>query len=83
MRASGRDHSPFCAQGANFDRVYEIYVVTFWLRSAQLNDPECEAGWEHYGGSRKYPRVENYVNSADLLCAWYEAPPNGDSEDGL
>eukprot|EP00291_Cryptomonas_curvata_P022303 CAMPEP_0172175808 /NCGR_PEP_ID=MMETSP1050-20130122/14442_1 /TAXON_ID=233186 /ORGANISM="Cryptomonas curvata, Strain CCAP979/52" /LENGTH=361 /DNA_ID=CAMNT_0012847969 /DNA_START=568 /DNA_END=1653 /DNA_ORIENTATION=+ len=62
-------------QGASYDRVYEIYVVTFWLRSAQARDPQCEAGWEQYSdGGKKFPRINSYVNYVDELCSWYERP---------
>jgi len=66
---------PICMQGASYDRVYEIYVVTFWLRSAQARDPQCEAGWEQYSdGGKKFPRINSYVNYVDELCSWYERP---------
>ena len=69
--------APLCAQGASYDRVYEVYVVTFWLRSAQARDPQCEAGWESYGGGRKFPRRNDYVNYVDEECPWYDPPPKG------
>jgi hypothetical protein len=62
-------------QGASYDRVYEIYVLTFWLRSAQERDPECEAGCARVG-TAKLPHVDEYVNSVDgLYCPWYEPGP--------
>ena len=70
-------------QGASYDRVYEIYVVTFWLRSAQARDPQCTAGWEKSSfGGREYkaPRIDSYVNDVDELCAWYE-PSSKKEED--
>ena len=74
---------PIHMQGASYDRVYKIYVVTFWLRSAQERDPQCEAGWEQYsdGGRKyKYPRINSYVNYVDELCSWYEPPSKGADE---
>ncbi len=60
--------------------MYEIYVVTFWLRSAQAHDPECEAGWILSEGRKMFPRLDFYVNSVDDECAWYEPPPKGEDK---
>ena len=53
-------------QGADYDRVYEVYVLTFWRRSAE----------KRVVGS---PRMNWYINKVDedSFCKWYEPYPPG------
>ena len=69
---------PHIWQGASYDRVYDVYVLTFWLRSAQERNPEAgsERGWD---GSR-VPSMDWYINvvDSDSFCPWYEPGSNDD-----